>query len=77
MFLLKAKGIWKGLWRKVVMNTNYKHVTSYETMIIIVNTSSLFCIILNFCAPQNSYVATLIPNVLDFGGFFLNFYFLY
>jgi len=30
MFLLKAKGIWNGLWRKVVMNTNYKHVTSYR-----------------------------------------------
>lgn len=64
--LLKVKGIWNGLWRKVVIDTTTSTWPVTET----VNTSSLFSAILNFCAPHNSYVATIIPNVLDFGGFF-------
>lgn len=50
---------------------NYKQVTSYRNR----EYFSYFSAILNFCAPHNSYVATIIPNVLDFGGFFLTFIF--
>ena len=47
MFLLKAKGIWNGLWRKVVMNTNYKHVTSYRN-----NNCNCEYLLLIFCYTE-------------------------
>ena len=42
--LLKTKGIQNGQWEKVVINTNYDHMTSRRNeAVIVMNISPLFC----------------------------------
>ena len=43
-YLLRAKGIWEEYWKKVVLNTNYDHMTSRRNeAVIVMNISLLFC----------------------------------